>query len=123
MLPSIATLESFGIDRDGTALSALFRDADGMQVELVFPVRRDATRAQGYHEPELHRHVPHVYTSRFDGDNLAYTTREDTPLTWEQAHRLLELLAPHVGPAVPGATRWLPEMRHAAASRGGTLHP
>ena len=123
MLPSVARLESFAVDRDGGALSALFRDADGMQIELVFPVREGATREAGYEEPELHRHVPHVYTSKFDGDNLAYTTREDTPLTWEQAHRLLELLAQHAGADVPGATRWLPEMRHAAASRGGTLHP
>ena len=110
MLPSVARVESFASDPDGAALRALFQDADGMQVELVLPVRGDA-------EPELHRHVPHVYTNKFDGDNLAYTTREDTPLAWTDALRLLERLAAHAGSGVPGATRWLPGMREAAAGR------
>jgi hypothetical protein len=118
MLPTVQSVEGF--DRDDRALNARFRDDDGMALALVFPAH---PRADGWLAPELRREVRHEYTSKFDGDNLAYATREDTPLAWDDAARLLERLAPLADASIPGASDVLPEMRHAAACRGGTLPP
>jgi hypothetical protein len=62
--------------------------------------------------------VQHAYTSKLDGGQAAYATREDTPLSWEDAGVLLARLAPLAGGDDALAASALPRMLHAVATRG-----
>jgi hypothetical protein len=120
MLPEVKQLVSLDDDRDGGSIGVSFRDGAGELVGLVVRRRLDAFgRIVGYETPELQRHVPHAYTSKIDGEQLEYRTREDTPLSWEDAGQLLARLAPHLDDAPPRAAWVVPALMHAVASRGG----
>ena len=117
MPPQLTQVVSLDAHEDGS-VAASFRDAEGADFTLLFPARRDAAgRHAGYGLPELQRHVPHRYTDKFTGDHHAYETREDTPLAWEDAARLLARMAPLVS-AQAAAAAVHREMQRAAASQG-----
>jgi hypothetical protein len=80
MLPALNTVVSLVPDAEGVP-GASFRDAENNEFRLVIP-------ASG--EPVLQRFVPHRFTDKFTGDHHVYGTREDTPLAWEDAARLLD---------------------------------
>ena len=119
MLPQVAPPVAFDVYRDGGSLGARFRDATGEELSLFFHRRVDAAGAAcGFEVPELRRTVAHEYTSKFDGSQGAYATREDTPLSWEDAGVLLARIAPLAEPADAHAATALPRMLHAVANRG-----
>ena len=119
MLPHVAPPVAFDVYRDGGSLGARFRDAGGEELNLFFRRRVDAAGAAcGFEPPELRRTVAHAYTSKLDGSHAAYATREDTPLSWEDAGVLLARIAPLADAADALAATALPRMLHAVATRG-----
>jgi hypothetical protein len=119
MLPHVAPPVAFDVYRDGGSLGARFRDGAGEELNLFFHRRLDARGAAcGFEAPELRRTVSHEYTSKLDGSQAAYATREDTPLSWEDAGVLLARIAPLAGAADALAGTALPRMLHAVATRG-----
>src|SRR5690349_12247976 len=88
MLPTVSTFVSLDPDAEGIP-GATFRDPDDNEFRLVVPPSG---------RPVLQRFVPHRFTDKFTGDHHLYGTREDTPLAWEDAARLLDglvLLVPN----------------------------
>ena len=113
MLPQVTQLLSLRAGPDARVVGARFRDAQGDEVALVLPSLGGA--AIGYGPPELRRSIAHPYSSKIDGQQLAYYTREDTPLSWEDAVLLLAQIAPLVAETdAPDFSR----LQHAVASRG-----
>jgi hypothetical protein len=113
MLPTVSELLALAADAQRGALVASFRADDGADLDLVIPC--PATGNGG--APELQRHVPHRYTDKFTGDQHVYATREDTPLAWSDAMRLLSQLAPRLDRTRPEHARVHADMVR-AASRG-----
>ena len=113
MLPTVSAVLDFAADAQRGALVASFRDSEGAALDLVIPC--PATGGDG--AAELQRHVPHRYTDKFTGDQHVYATREDTPLAWADALRLLAQLAPRLDHTQPGHARVHADMVR-AASRG-----
>src|SRR5689334_14240343 len=121
MLPDVTELLGVEYYRDGGSLGVCFADRAGTQFELFLRCRLDAGhRRVGYADPELQRHVPHAYTSKLDGGQLQYHTREDTPLAWEDAEQLLARLAPLLDAADPDAADLFPLVQHVVAHRGAS---
>jgi len=116
MLPTVNDPIAFAADPQRGALVASFRDTDGADLDLVIPC--PATGSGG--EPQLQRHVPHRYTDKFTGDQHVYATREDTPLAWEDALRLLGELAPRLDRGHPDHARVHADMVRAAARGAGS---
>lgn len=112
MLPTVNDVVAFAADAQRGALVASFRDSDGAALDLVIPC--PATGGGG--AAELQRHVPHRYTDKFTGDQHVYATREDTPLAWADALRLLAQLAPRLDRTQPEHARLHADMVRAAAS-------
>jgi hypothetical protein len=102
LIPDVRELVSIDTYRDGGSIGASFLDAMDQHVSLFLHRIVDAGNVvTGYAAPLLQRHVPHEYTSKLDGGLLAYHTREDTPLSWEDAGRLLAAIAPMVPAVAP----------------------
>jgi hypothetical protein len=125
MLPTPGQLRGFTEGTEDGSRSVRFADVDGGALELFFPVLLDGTAdpTPRYSSPELRREVPHQYTNRFSGGNLDYRTREDTPLTWDDATRLLDALVALDAPGVPNAPEHLAELRAIARAGGHTAPP
>ena len=111
MLPTVSEVVALVADPQRGALVASFRDEAGAELDLVIPC--PATGHGG--APELQRHVPHQYTDKFTGDLHAYATREDTPLAWPDALRLLAQLGPRVDRTQAEHARVHADMVRAAA--------
>jgi hypothetical protein len=114
MLPDVSELVS--LERAGGVLGASFRDAGASDFRLVVPI----CPGDELRQPELHRFVPHRYSDKFTGGLHTYETREDTPLTWDDAARLLARLAPLLAPESDAGAVY-PAMVRAVASRGADL--
>jgi hypothetical protein len=117
MLPTVSELLTLAADAQRGALVASFRDDAGADLDLVIP----CPVAGNGGTPELQRHIPHRYTDKFTGDLHVYATREDTPLAWADAVRLLAQLAPRLDCSQPAQVRVHADMLR-AASNGATAN-
>jgi hypothetical protein len=107
-LPDVATLVSLANDDAGVP-GATFRDAGDNEFRLALPF----TGA-----PVLQRFVPHRYTDKLAGDHHAYVTREDTPLTWEEAATLADRVAALSGPGHDASDALIRDVARRAGADG-----
>lgn len=121
MIPTVASLHSFDIYRDGGSMSASFRDKDGVLHQLVFPIDlyvRHELHRLGYKPPVLETFQSNDYTSPVTGVTYPSWRLESTDITWEVARGLLRAMAPLVDGFATDYPIVYPTMVDIAASDG-----
>jgi hypothetical protein len=122
VLPSVVTLSSFEVFRDGGSLSASFLDDAGVLHELIFPIHivsrapKEPERI-GYLSPKLstyHRATHYLPTT---GEPFASWESNSVAVTWEEARFILATLEPQAA-GVSNASNVFPTMWQIANSEG-----
>lgn len=101
MIPTVSSLTSFNVYRDGGSLSASFFDGDGLEHTLFFPIHRVVRSDRefeclGYKPPVLQSHYRDDYTSPITGETLKSWDTKEQPVTWDDANRILDEICPLV---------------------------
>jgi hypothetical protein len=120
MLPSVASLKSFDVYRDGGSMSATFLDQDGLTQELLFPVdqaSRNSPLGLDYSSPELVTFRCNTYTSPVTGTSYPDWQNSSASLSWHEAQHILEALAPLAADFATIYPEVFPSMLRIAASK------
>lgn len=101
MVVAVESLIGFDVYRDGGSLSASFRDVDGIERTLFFPVHLDVRSSEkikrlGYKPPLLQHFDRQDYSSRVTGETIKGWQMQEQPISWEEAVHILDQMRPLV---------------------------
>lgn len=100
MIPSIKSLKSLGVYRDGGSLSVTYEDEPGNHHELIFYIDNRAVGSSGYlrryRGASIVSYIKSQYVSPITGIVLPDVEKQEIPISWPQAAELLSKLEPYL---------------------------